>query len=127
MSDAEFDVTPDGRLRRRVVSDREKWISIGIHLWWVLLVTPISLLAAGLPIGLWLWQKNQNDFLDDQGREAINFGISVLIISALLTVSIIGVVLLIPYWVIALISAVRAAIASTKGEYFRYPLTFRMV
>ncbi|HMN96578.1 MAG TPA: DUF4870 domain-containing protein [Phycisphaerales bacterium] len=120
--------TPTGRLKRRIVSDRDKWILLGMHLWWVLLVLqPIGLLAVALPIGLWAWKKNEDEFLDDQGRESVNFLLSVIIICFALAITIVGLLLIVPYLIVCVVSAIRAASASTTGEYFRYPMTFRML
>lgn len=81
-----------------------------------------------------MWQlKKGQAFLDDHGREATNFQISMaiytLVIIPLLAVVTcgIGAVLYIPLIVLNIYGSVRAAMAANKGEYFRYPMCLRLV
>ena len=95
------------------------------------MVLPLLFLA---PVVLWLIRKDQSRFVDDHGREMTN----VLINSAIITVSaaifslpIITLVITIPalaiWYVVIVISQIRAAIAASKGEYFRYPMVVRFL
>jgi hypothetical protein len=81
-----------------------------------------------------MWQiKKEQPFLDDHGREAANFQISLalytLVIIPLLAVVTcgIGAVLYIPLIVLNIYGSVRAAMAANKGEYVRYPMCLRLV
>lgn len=81
-----------------------------------------------------MWQlKKDQAFLDDHGREATNFQVSMaiytLVIIPLLAVVTcgIGAVLYIPLIVLNIYGSVRAAMAANKGEYFRYPMCLRLV
>lgn len=81
-----------------------------------------------------MWQlKKDQAFLDDHGREATNFQVSMALytlviipIAAIITCGI-GAVLYIPLIVLNIYGSVRGAMAANKGEYFRYPMCLRLV
>ena len=88
------------------------------------------------PLIIWLVKKDSLPFVDDQGKEALNFNITVAIASViLLLLSIvtlgIGLIIAIPLWVIIgiawLVFTIIAAIKANEGERYRYPLTLRLI
>ncbi|HHX87521.1 MAG TPA: DUF4870 domain-containing protein [Firmicutes bacterium] len=82
------------------------------------------------PLIVWLIKKDQLPYVDQQGKEAINFQISILIyavVSAVLILVLIGVVLLIVVGLFNLIYIVIASVKANNGEDFRYPLTIRFI
>lgn len=82
------------------------------------------------PLIIWLIKKEESSFVDDQGREALNFQISMMIygiVSAVLILLIIGIFLLIAIWIISLVFTVIAAVKTKDGEVYRYPLTIRFL
>ena len=82
------------------------------------------------PLIIWLIKKNEFPFVDEQGKESLNFQISMTIygiIVFLLCYVFIGFVLL-PVFVIAHIALIVIAIVKTnKGENYRYPFTIRII
>ena len=95
-----------------------------------------ALAAAGipgnllLPLILWLVKREGAPFIDDQGKEAVNFQITVTIagvICFLLTFVCIGFFLLIALAVFVLIVEIIAAVKSNDGVAYRYPVTFRFI
>ncbi|MEM9084090.1 MAG: DUF4870 domain-containing protein [Planctomycetota bacterium] len=98
---------------------------------------PIPLFGMVLgPLVLWLIKKEQSAFVNDQGREAINFQITWLIVLFVLTIltTLLGFVtcgigfLLSPVPVVAwIILMVRAAVMSGKGITYRYKYTIRFI
>ena len=81
------------------------------------------------PLVLWL-VKRSDPFVDQNGKEALNFNLSFLIYaiaSAILIILLIGLLLLpavlITWFVLLIIAAVKAS----NGEDYRYPLTIRFV
>lgn len=92
---------------------------------WPIGLGPVGPLAVLLPIILWLTCKDRSPYVDDHGREVINFGLSFVLLNVVLAVTVVGLLLIPVLWVVALISVIRGAIAAGHGEYFRYPLTFR--
>ena len=82
------------------------------------------------PIVVWAMKKDQYSLVDDQGKEAVNFSISMLIyyiISAVLVLLIVGIPLLIALFFFRLIIVVVAAIKANEGVRFRYPLSIRFI
>ncbi len=82
------------------------------------------------PLIIWLIKKDQSDFVDDQGKEALNFGISIVIyyFAAFLSIFVLVGFVLVPAVIIfAIVNIIRAAIAANKGERFRYPLCIRII
>lgn len=82
------------------------------------------------PLAVWLWRKDQYAFVDDQGKEALNFQISVTlysIVAGILTLILIGWVLLGLLWVANLILILIAASSANRGEAYRYPFNLRLI
>lgn len=94
----------------------------------------MSFIAILIPFTMWHVKKEESPFLDDHGREAINFQISIVIwtiVFALASVPIgfltCGVgfaVALIPH-ILGIIGIIQAASAANRGEFYRYPMTMR--
>ncbi|TVP89191.1 MAG: DUF4870 domain-containing protein [Pseudomonadaceae bacterium] len=82
------------------------------------------------PLLVWQLKKDADPFIDDQGKEALNFQITVAIaglICVLLMVVLIGLLLI---WVViigALVLMVIAAIKSNEGQAYRYPFIWRVI
>lgn len=79
---------------------------------------------------IWLIKKEQSAFIAEQGREALNFQITMLIGYAtawVLTFVLIGALLFPILMVTNLVLCVLAAIAVSKGESYRYPFAIRLV
>jgi len=82
------------------------------------------------PLVIWLIKKDQYAFVDDQGKEALNFQISITIwaaVAVVLCFVIIGIPLLIAVLIFSVVMTIIAAIKANGGEYYRYPLTIRLV
>ena len=82
------------------------------------------------PLIIWLIKKDESSFVDDQGKESLNFQISIsiyAIIAALLTLVVIGAVLLIAVVIFDVIMVIIAAVRSNSGERYRYPLCMRLI
>jgi uncharacterized Tic20 family protein len=90
------------------------------------------------PLVCWLVKKDDYPFVDDQGKESLNFNITITI--ALVAVAAIGfataclgvgVVILVvglpAVGIFDLVVTVMAAIKSNSGEYYRYPINIRMI
>lgn len=82
------------------------------------------------PLAIWLIKGKEHPFIDANGRESLNFQISMLIYSAITSVTIcigIGLFLLPVLWVIDVILIVVAAVKASSGVVYRYPLTIRLI
>lgn len=82
------------------------------------------------PLVMWLIKREEFPFVDDQGKEALNFAISMLIyaiVAGILTIVIIGIPLLIAIFVFWLVMVIIAAMKANSGIAYRYPLTIRLI
>jgi len=82
------------------------------------------------PLVIWLLKKDEHPFIDDQGKESLNFQITVTIalaVSGLLICVTIGFVLMPIVGIAALVFVIIAAIKANDGEAYRYPLTIRLL
>ena len=82
------------------------------------------------PLVVWLIKKDEMPFVDDQGKEALNFQITVAIagvVFGFLTIVLIGIPLLLALIVYDVVMIVIAAIKAKDGETYRYPFTLRLV
>lgn len=82
------------------------------------------------PLLVWLLKRHDHSFVDYHGKESLNFQISVIIyglISALLCLILIGWLLLLVLAVAQIVLVIIASIKASNGEYYRYPLTIRLI
>ena len=116
---------PGKRLEQRGVADASRTWGVLMHLSRlgdIILPVPIV-----LTLIFWLLRKDKSTFEDDHGREALNFGISLVIYHIVLGITIIGIALYPVLWIVALVNMIRGAVAAGSGEYFRYPITIRFL
>jgi uncharacterized Tic20 family protein len=82
------------------------------------------------PLIIWLIKKAESPLVDDQGKESLNFQISVTIyafIALLLTLILIGYILFPALVVFDLVMVIVAAVKVNEGEKYRYPLCIRFI
>ena len=82
------------------------------------------------PLIVWLTKKNDFPFVDDQGKESLNFQISLTIyvaVAAMLALLLIGIPLLIALGIGGLILTVIGAVTANDGKAYRYPMTIRFL
>jgi uncharacterized Tic20 family protein len=82
------------------------------------------------PLILWLIKKDESPFVDDQGKESLNFQISITIyalIALLLTLIFVGFILLFAVAIFDLVMMIIAAVRANSGEKYRYPLCLRLI
>jgi uncharacterized Tic20 family protein len=109
-------------------ADAKNW-AMGCHLSALLgLVCPLGNLIG--PLVIWLLKKNESPLIDREGKESLNFQISMTIyfcISALLIVVLIGLPMMIVVGLLDIILTIVGAIKTSNGEDYRYPLTIRFL
>ena len=74
--------------------------------------------------------KDRSPWLKESVTEALNFSILYTIaqvVASILTVVVIGAILLPLIGIAALILCILAAIASNKGEQYKYPVNWRLI
>jgi len=103
---------------------------------WAMIAHLSALIGFVIPFGnligpLVVWQlKKDMPFVVDQGKEALNFQITVAIAvfaCLLLSLIVIGMLLLPVVAIGALVLTVIAGIKANDGEAYRYPFTLRLI
>jgi uncharacterized protein len=82
------------------------------------------------PLVVWQMKKNEMPFVDDQGKESLNFQITVaiaVVVCVVLMVILIGALLLPLVGLAALIFTIIGAIKANAGERYRYPFALRLI
>jgi uncharacterized protein len=82
------------------------------------------------PLIVWLVKRDQSPFVADQGKEALNFNISVLlagIVCGVLVWIFIGILLGVALFIFWLAMTIIAGIKASEGVRYRYPFTLRLV
>ena len=95
----------------------------------------IGLLGNGVgfllgPLVVWLLKKEDDPFVDEQGKEAVNFQITMFIAIVLcipLLLLLIGFPLMIIIALMMTIFPIIGAIKANEGQSYRYPLTIRFI
>lgn len=93
---------------------------------------------------MWRIKADQSPFLDDHGREAVNFQISILfyaivgmVVFGIFTIITFGVGVIVAgplvgvgvlaLFILRLVGCIRGAIAANRGQYYRYPMCIRFL
>ncbi len=82
------------------------------------------------PLVFWLVKKESSAFIDEQGKEAVNFQLSMIIYILVAQVSmlvIIGILLVPAVIIFDLVCVILGAVKAYGGEHFRYPLCIRFI
>ncbi len=86
------------------------------------------------PLIIWLMKKDTSNFLDEVGKETVNYNISLIIwfiASFAIMFTIIGIplalLMLAALSVMDIIVTILAAVAASNGEQYKYPLTIRFI
>ena len=82
------------------------------------------------PLIIWLIKKDEDPFVDNQGKEALNFQITVaiaFIVSVLLAFVCVGVFLGIAVGIADLVFCIVAAAKANSGQAYRYPVSIRFI
>ena len=102
---------------------------------WGMFVNLASLaIFVGIPLGnvigplvIYLIKKDEYEFVNEQGKEVLNFQITwtlIFIVSAILILAGIGILLLIGFGIAWLILVIMGTVAASNGQGYKYPLTF---
>lgn len=85
-----------------------------------------------VPLIIWLIKKDTMPFVDDQGKEALNFQITVLLGYVACTVigfvtCGVGSLLVLPIWVASLVLGIMGGLKANEGIAYRYPFAVRLI
>ena len=100
--------------------DGEKAWAVAGHL----LAIPFEFFA---PVIGYIALNGKGPFISHHVRESLNFGITMLLAVVVLAVSIIGLILLWLPPLLWIIFRIIAAIKTSQGEFYKYPLTLRLI
>lgn len=105
------------------------WCHLAGLAWMLVWLVPI---IGGVVGALVVWQikRDEDAFIDEQGKEALNFQISMLLywaVAMALCLTCIGFVLVPIVAVLDVIFAIIAAIKAGQGQSYRYPLSIRFI
>jgi len=84
------------------------------------------------PLIIWLIKKDEHPFIDDQGKESLNFQLTLLIAHVALIVldvvscGLLAIAHLVP-WVLGLIFGIMGAMEANQGKWYRYPFNIRFI
>lgn len=137
--DSDYPINEQGRVYAPGLTNDEKTWAMFAHLG-LLGHIVLPLVSVLIPLVIWLAKRADSDFIDDHGREALNFQITLFIYSIALPIAAfifgvltcgIGFVLLVPAallpYVLGLVGMIMASIAANRGEFYRYPMTLRLL
>lgn len=82
---------------------------------------------------VWLLKRDEHPFIDEHGKEALNFQINVLllhligVVAVLCTFGAAAIVAVPVFLLIAIVPPILATIAASDGKHYRYPFILRFV
>jgi uncharacterized protein len=82
------------------------------------------------PLLVWLIKRGDAPEIDANGKESLNFQISMLIydiIAGILCLVVIGIPILIALWILNTVFVVIASVRTSEGQFYRYPFTIRFL
>jgi uncharacterized protein len=120
---------PHTPLREPACQEWERTYSLFTHL---SLLTVHFLIPVIPALVMWLIKRDQSPFVDDHGKEAVNFQLSLVLYTAatfvvgFLTCGI-GWVLWPLIYILGIVGMILAAVAASKSQYYRYPMSIRFL
>lgn len=113
-----IDSTPESRM----------WASLAHISAFAGLVFPFGSIIA--PLLIWLLKREEMPFVEDQGKEALNFNISMtiyMVASVLMILVVVGILMVVVLSFVWAVLVILAAVRSNEGIPYRYPLTIRFI
>jgi len=79
------------------------------------------------PLIMWLMFKDKSRLVDENGKNILNFQISIAIYSLILCLTCIGIALLPFIGIVVVIFIIIAIVKALNGETWKYPFTVRFI
>lgn len=82
------------------------------------------------PLVVWLMKKNEHPLIDANGKEALNFQLTMLVyfvVSFVLVLLLIGFLFLAILLIVAIVMPIIGGIQASDGRTYRYPATIRFI
>lgn len=129
-----------GRLRDDSAAPNERQFAMFNHLAGLLSLIDFAVIGFVTSLVMWLVKRDESEFLDDHGKEAVNFQISLgiywialFVIGAPLILMTFGLalVVLVPLGIgliaLRIVGCILAGLAANRGEFYRYPMCIRLI
>ncbi|WP_277211537.1 DUF4870 domain-containing protein [Isoptericola croceus] len=82
------------------------------------------------PLIVWLIYKDRSQRLNDQGKEALNFQLTLLlayVVGSVLLAILVGGLIMLAAWVCAIVFGILGAMAASRDEWYRYPFKITFI
>ena len=86
------------------------------------------------PLIIWMIKKEDSPYVDDQGKEAVNFQITIaiayavaMVLSMIPFVACLTALLFPAIWIAGVVFSIMACLKANEGELYRYPYTLRLI
>lgn len=123
-------ITAVGRLADSSTAHEQRTYALLMHAS-IVLMHVLPLVSFVVPLAMWLARRRHAPFLNDHGREAVNFHLSIalywLVGLALTPLCGVGAGVIVAAYLLALVGGVMACVAASRAEYFRYPMCVRFI
>jgi len=110
-------------LRDEMATENDRLWAMLIHL--TVLVPVFSFVPL---LCIWLQKRNESAYIDDHGKEALSFQISMFIwqvVAGIMSIFLIGIPIAIALPILAIVMGIVNGIKANQGYYVRYPITIR--
>jgi hypothetical protein len=102
---------------------------------WAMICHLAALAGYVLPVGnvvgplvVWMMKRKESGFVNRQGKEVLNFQISMTVYALIaVLIPLLGVLLVTLIALVDLILLIMAAVRAKEGVEYRYPLAFRLI
>jgi uncharacterized Tic20 family protein len=112
-----------------LTKDAKMW-AMFCHLAGFARFVPVPFAGIIAPVIVWQVKKDEHPFVDYNGKQAVNFQISVAIyflVAVLLCLVIVGFFLVTAVAIFNIVFLIIAAVKANNGEHYEYPLSIRFI
>lgn len=88
---------------------------------------PYVLAQFVIPLVIWLMKRDSGAFIDTQGKEVVNFQLSLLLYAIVLVLTMVGFPLFLPLVIFGFVCPIIGAVKASNGREFRYPLCIHFI
>lgn len=91
---------------------------------------PVTLAQFIAPLVIWLIKRDEGAFIDEQGKEVLNFQLSLLlyfVACIFLTLVVVGAFLIPLLIIFGFVCPIVGAVKASEGKPFRYPMCIRFI
>ena len=120
----------DDSLGKDTVEKKERIWGMLCHLTALLGLLGIPLANLIGPLLVWLGKRKTSSFIDQQGKESLNFQLSMTLYSIFAALLIYIKLGMLPLWILAAINLLLvfiAAVRANNGDIYRYPFKIRFI